>query len=440
MLPCPSCGHEQVLSFERLNHETLTHSCEECGSGHAEIEWKSQTGRWVALNPDHQYRRGFHLNGMYSPWRSWGQMVRLFEEAKKIGPEGMRAFCNTTLGLVYEEPGESADPTALFNRREDYGPAVPARGLFLTMGVDVQNDRLVCETVAWGIGEESWSMDFRTLWGDPDHQDVWDQLDEHRFTPLKHANGHTMSVMAVGIDSGGSRTNSVYDYCRGKESQRVFCLKGQGGPRPVIKSPTEIKAGSAYRRPVKLYVIGVDEAKDTLMSRLVMPEVGPGYCHFSKAQVGGFEINDDEYFKQLTAEKKIIVMVKGFAKREWHVVRDNKRNEAFDCRVYAYAVLKAVYPKWGKLARAFGRKVTPIPLEDETALTEAFPVAQVEPKTEPGPNQAIGETAMRLIEVLDGIQKENEPEPEKRGQLEQPIARQNIKNKRPSPRWRPKRR
>ena len=47
---------------------------------------------------------------------------------------------------------------------------------------------------------------------------------------------------------------------------------------------------------------------------------------------------DAAYFEQLTAERVRTRYVKGHAKREW-VKPDSRRNEALDCRVYAYAAL-----------------------------------------------------------------------------------------------------
>jgi phage terminase large subunit GpA-like protein len=54
----------------------------------------------------------------------------------------------------------------------------------------------------------------------------------------------------------------------------------------------------------------------------------PGSCHFP--QYG------EEYFKQLTAERRVIRIHKGFPKATWE--KDPSRNnEALDCRVYARA-------------------------------------------------------------------------------------------------------
>jgi phage terminase large subunit GpA-like protein len=60
---------------------------------------------------------------------------------------------------------------------------------------------------------------------------------------------------------------------------------------------------------------------------------GPGYIHFHD------DLND-EYFRQLTAEKIVTKFSRGYKKRVFQKIR--ARNEALDCFVYAvaaYAIL-----------------------------------------------------------------------------------------------------
>ena len=47
------------------------------------------------------------------------------------------------------------------------------------------------------------------------------------------------------------------------------------------------------------------------------------------------DLLEDEFYKQLTAEKKITEYHKGFPKPVWMKIRP--RNEVLDCTVYAYA-------------------------------------------------------------------------------------------------------
>jgi hypothetical protein len=88
-------------------------------------------------------------------------------------------------------------------------------------------------------------------------------------------------------------------------------------------------------------MVGVDAAKTALYDRLKIGEVGPGYCHFPIGR-------DQEYFDQLTAERKFTRYHNGYPKQEWRKP-PAARNEALDCRVYAYAALQALYASGLKL-------------------------------------------------------------------------------------------
>jgi phage terminase large subunit GpA-like protein len=85
---------------------------------------------------------------------------------------------------------------------------------------------------------------------------------------------------------------------------------------------------------VPLFTVGVDVAKETIYARLPKAPPGPGAMHFPLTR-------DPSWFEQLTAEHCVTRYVKGYPKREW--VKDaGRRNEALDCRVYAYAALHAL--------------------------------------------------------------------------------------------------
>ena len=57
---------------------------------------------------------------------------------------------------------------------------------------------------------------------------------------------------------------------------------------------------------------------------------------------------DEEYYRQLTAEKQSLRYVKGFPIREW-VKKASERNEALDCAVYAYAALQLCYRRYNRV-------------------------------------------------------------------------------------------
>lgn len=90
--------------------------------------------------------------------------------------------------------------------------------------------------------------------------------------------------------------------------------------------------------------MGVDVAKDQLFDWLTHEDPqSPGYCHFpDNAEY------DDEFFAQLTSEKRVIKWVHG--SRVWSYKKMRPRNEALDTRNYARAALHMIGVDVDKLA------------------------------------------------------------------------------------------
>ena len=353
-VPCPHCGHRQVLRWSNVKWsqdaegrhlpETARYLCSGPGCG---AMWSDadrieavRAGDWVAERPFRGHA-SFHISELYSCFRKLREIVQSFLDKKAAGD--LQSFVNVSLAETWEEAGEQASSSALMSRVERFRAPVPARGLVLTAGIDMQEDRLEVETVAWGLGEESWSVDYTVLWGDPLGGDVWDELDGYLSRTWLHQSGAELPITSACLDTGGRSgyTQAAYGYARGKTGRRLFAIKGvQGWGKPVVAAPSRKQSGKKARK-VDLFAVGVDEAKLVVMRRLSIPD-GPGACHFPDSR-------DPEYFAQLTAEKLVQRKLKGFPVREWHKTRD--RNEALDCRVYAYAALKIVSPNLARLAK-----------------------------------------------------------------------------------------
>lgn len=339
---CPDCGHSQILrwanvKWEEDKPESAKYVCDDCGSlwDDAQRARIIKTGKWIADKPTKKIA-GFHLSALYSPWTPLEEGVRDFLEAKKQ-PATLRVWVNTFLGETWEEQGEQIDDYDLANRAEDWD-AIPEDVLLLTAGVDVQDDRLEAEIVGWGRDEESWSIAYKTIHGDPSAPAVWRDLDEFLGQSFEHELGEDMIVRATCIDSGGHHTQAVYKYVAPREGKRIYAIKGVGGEgRPIIGKPSKNNIGK-----IKLFPVGVDTAKLLLFSRFRISEPGPGYCHFPVGR-------EDEYFKQLTAEKIATRYHKGFAKREF--VKTRTRNEALDVRVYAMSALSLLNVNLTSLAK-----------------------------------------------------------------------------------------
>src|SRR3546814_9127325 len=105
----------------------------------------------------------------------------------------------------------------MLERREVWPGQIPAGAALLTAGVDTQPDRLAVEFVAWGRGEESWSVLHTEIEGDPDEEDVWLRLDELLQRPLYRADGRPFVVRSE------EHTSELQSLMR--ISYAVFCLK-----------------------------------------------------------------------------------------------------------------------------------------------------------------------------------------------------------------------
>jgi len=385
LVPCPDCGASQRLTWSNVrwdegHPETALYFCGHCGSGwpdskrHAAV----RLGRWEASAPFRGVA-GFHLNELYSSWIKLSDTATNFLEAKRL-PELLRVWVNTALGETWEDQGEKLDDAGLMARREafpqrDGQPVVPAAASVLTAGVDVQDNRIELEVVAWGAGEECWSLEYHVLHGDPSTQTLWQDLDAVLMRPRPHELGTDTFIRGVCVDTGGHHTQAAYKFCRERYRratpdggrQYVFGVKGISGRRPVWPSSTSRRTGGLV-----LYGIGVDTAKETVTDRLRIEDPGPGFCHFPKER-------GPEYFDQLTAEQLVTKFYRGFPKREW--VKRKPRNEAFDCRVYVYSALQGL--------QAVSRLSIELELDHLRALvgvkreeTEAVPAP------DPGPVQA----------------------------------------------------
>lgn len=332
-VPCPDCGEHQELKWSNVRWtdskpSTAEYTCECCGScwNDAKRFQSIRYGEWRKTAEGDGKTAGFHLSALYSPWTPLEDIVRDFLSSKR-DPMRLKTWVNTTLGETYEEQGERIDEYDLFERREDWPDDLPEGAVVLTAGVDVQDDRLAYEIMATGSGQETWSIQYNEIYGDPSSAELWQRLDEVLSQKFVHPKRGEMIIRSTCIDSGGHYTQQVYNYVKRRAGKRVFAIKGIGGEgKPIIGKPSKNNIGK-----INLFPVGTDTAKELIFARLRVTDEGPGYCHFSIT-------HNEEYFRMLTSEKKVTRYYKGRPKREWVKVR--QRNEALDCRVYAMAALE----------------------------------------------------------------------------------------------------
>lgn len=345
--PCPCCGELQPLVwsgvvFDKDDLTEINYVCSKCGVISSEAEWKEKfiDGKFIHEDPENPVK-GFHLNTLASTLTTWREVVEKFlvanEEVKKGNVELMKVWTNTEMGQTWEEDGETIEDEELIKRRENYNCEIPADVLYLTAGVDTQDDRFEVEVVGWGPEYESWGIKFAALYGDTGNmQDpVWDNLDAFLSQSFEKPDGSKLKIIVTCMDSGGHRTNQVYKFCKARFNRRIFAIKGSNDSAAAyIQKPTKNNREQAY-----LFTIGVDTGKSWLMDRLKLSEPGPGFCHFPREDGRGY---DEKYFKGLTSEKKVMRYKMGRPYFAWELKDrgEHRRNEALDCRNYATAAIE----------------------------------------------------------------------------------------------------
>lgn len=340
---CPNCGKWISPKWKDLIWKDKPHpvlKCPECNNEFGEHIWKQQPGKWVA-HAEFKGHRSFHLNALSSPIGlgvPWDKLVAEFLKAKHRGVEALKVFVNTRLAETWEDQGDAIEEEILEQRREYYNTEIPSSVCVLTAGVDVQDDRIEAELVGWGIGEESWGIEFARFFGNPEmDSNVWKQLDMWLLKNRETEDGRKIGVACTCIDSGGHCTSEVYKFTRPREQRRVFSIKGRGG-RGV---PMIGKYSRNNRERAALFTLGVDEIKGLVVTSLKINEEGPNYCHFPRKIEKGYT---QEYFRGLTSEKRVTRYSRGVPTVRWEKRSSSVRNEPLDCRVYAIAALKILNP------------------------------------------------------------------------------------------------
>jgi len=384
---CPHCAEFQQLVWSQLEWEegrpeTAAYVCKHCGAllTDADKPQMLRGGEWRGTKPFNGVA-GFHISELYSPWTSWPEMAAAFLRAKKF-PETLQTWINTALGETWEEKGDTVEPEGLLARKEGYGPEeLPPGVLLLTVGGDVQDDRIECQLLGWGANEECWIIEQAVFRGNPGERRFWnEEIDAYLKRRYRTEDGRTLGVEAAGFDSGGHHTQAVYDYCVARRRFRIWAVKGQAGPGRLAWPK---RASRVANSRVPLHMVGVDTIKSTLYGRLEkVSEPGAGYIHLPASF-------DAEHCKQLTSETRVRVYVKGRPVIVWKPRAANIRQEVQDCWNYGYAAM--IGRGGGALLarRAQGRLIVAEPGEVEPE--------EAPPPPEPPPPTAVAhQTPTRL--------------------------------------------
>lgn len=397
---CPHCrGSIVQADYLRLWHAGVWVS--ECGNfraHHRPYRWTDGAGAPLTRAPRHV---AVHVWTAYSPQTTWAAIVRQFLQCVASKNAGDRAplegFVNETLGETWEEEADKAEAHELMKRAEDYPlRRVPVGGLQLVAGVDVQDKRWEVTVWAIGRGEEMWVVDYQVIDGNPaDERDWEERLQPYLQAPLTHWHGAPMLIAACAIDTGGHFTHQAYNFCRLHAGRRYHAIKGdsqEGKPIKGRSSSQDVNyRGRIIRNGVKLWLVGVDTAKDLIFGRLKIDRPGPGYIHFSRHL-------PLEWFRGFTSEVRRTIRTSSGEKQRW--VKTTARNEPLDTTVYALFAShsldhhKASEAQWARLENDLLPDLfnAPVPAE----LAAAPGVVHIEVQTGGAPGGLSGSAAAPL--------------------------------------------
>jgi phage terminase large subunit GpA-like protein len=350
---CPSCRDYAELRWQHFEWEagrpdTIRWACPHCGALHDEADKARmvRNGRWRPLRPEAPLSHvGFKINALVSalPAATWPRLAAAYEAARG-DDERMKAFQNLLLGEPWAEESDEIDEDELAKRAEGFDlDHIPAEVLAITVGADVQDDRIEATIVGHGRDNAAFVLAHQSIYGSPLDDDTWSEIEALLRQRFRHPAGGSLKVDAAVIDAGdGGHYDAVMRFSQSRLSRKVLAGKGVAGfSRPSIQV-TKTKKG-------RLFLVGVDGLKTQIFNRLARGKS----IRFSHSL-------DGIYFEQLASERRVVRMVRGrpVARFERKV---GARAETLDCLVYALAARAALNLSTGNFDQREMEIATPMP-------------------------------------------------------------------------------
>jgi phage terminase large subunit GpA-like protein len=353
-VPCPHCGHMQPLEWKNLQasidreHPEKAHFT--CAANGCVIEHKDKgkivaAGTWVADNPIAK-EPSFHIWRAYAPTRDWESIAREWLAAEG-DPQSEQAFYNDVLGLEYEGASEAPPWEDIRNRSNGIDESgrdvanapvyergrIPPGALLICVGVDVQGDRVELHFKGYGEHLRRWTIDYDVIPMFIGNEECWAELDKRLARTFPDAFGNHRGIDMLAID-GNAYTKEVFAWAKRHSWNKVIVVRGAKSDLapPLALTKSERKPDGTTRKTQKrFYNVGVSGLKSSLYEVLRRHDpLARGYCGYPKGL-------DDEFYRQLTAEKREITPDKrtGFPRAFWR--KDHDRNEVLDTENYAEA-------------------------------------------------------------------------------------------------------
>ena len=326
-VPCPHCGKFQEMEFKQLKFDSEMPVAQvkyaayyECCSCHGRIDDRQKPqmlslGRWKLINKPagRVHSVAYHLNSIYSPWVTFGDVAAKFLSARDA-PEELMNFINSWLAEPWVNKASRMQSDVIMEKQLGYDEGrVPNDVRLITMGVDVQLDHFW-----WGI--RGWSSGLTSYLIAYGRAEAWGDIEMIMQRNYADMNGEIRNVNLCCIDSGYN-TDEVYQFCAMHSEQ---CIPTKGASKRLTTRYNISVIDRGIASGLRLYVFDSNQFKDFVQGRLSIQAGERGSWNV-------YQGIDRRYCDQLCAEQKVEHKdKKGRVTLEWEKVSSHAQNHMLD--------------------------------------------------------------------------------------------------------------
>ncbi len=343
-LPCPHCGHEQMIEFENFRYqindngmlikESVVLECVACLEPIEENQKLSmdEKGEWRAERPFNGHA-SFHIWSAYAhdPNYRWHHIVQEYLDSKDDELK-LKVFTNTVLGKPWEDKIEKNQPEDILSLKIDLEEGkIPTKTAAVVMAVDVQKDHFWFKIVAFMYGNGSHLVRYGRA-------ETWADVELIMRTPYYDVSGVGHMVRICAVDSG-YLADEVYEFCA-MNSDVCIPVKGasqrMSTPYTVSNIDKDIN-GRPVATGLKLYKLDTEYYKDILDAKIKRSIAAVANGETAQNNLMTLHSGtDDLYVKQMTSEYKHVESnpKTGVEKSEWRKVTEKADNHLWDDGTY----------------------------------------------------------------------------------------------------------
>lgn len=345
-VPCPHCDEYFIPRFKLLQWpenstpasvmKTAYIACPNNGCVIKNESREQMNARGVAVSPGQKVTKAGKVIGepieaiSYSLWvsglmnnfKSIGYLASKWLSAtRSVDPDAIAAVLNTNFAELYSTGGEAPTEDAVKLCCTNYQMGeVNGDIRVITVGVDVQGNRLVYVIRGWCYNWESYLIENGELWGDTEQDEIWLELEN-----MLDRDFDGLSINLMIVDSG-YLADMVYAVAR-RNKRSIRAAKGHDRlDKPFYSSKVDVtpRKGKVIKNGLQLWHFDTDRAKTWVHARINRDKDLPGQWRLP------IDI-DDDYCKQLVAEERVEKSSGGVI---W--IRVAKDNHFLDAEAMAY--------------------------------------------------------------------------------------------------------